>query len=97
MSKKPKLFIEDPRYAPVPRVNGERKAGTATLQAAADALAAPPVLQPRQLVNDALTAGALSADYDAFGLIGTTFRELDWKTIIFFERAVPVSPSACVR
>jgi hypothetical protein len=25
--------------------------------------------------------------YDAFGLIGNTFRELDWKTIIFFERA----------
>ena len=23
-----------------------------------------------------------------FGLIGTTFRKLDWKTIIFFERAL---------
>jgi hypothetical protein len=29
--------------------------------------------------------------YDAFGLIGTTFRELDWKTLIFFEAAVPIS------
>ena len=28
------------------------------------------------------------ATYDAFGLIGTTFRELNWKTPIFFERAV---------
>ena len=32
--------------------------------------------------------------YDAFGLIGTTFRELDWKMLIFFERAVPISPNA---
>ena len=32
--------------------------------------------------------------YDAFGLIGTTFRELEWKTQIFFERAVPISPNA---
>jgi hypothetical protein len=30
--------------------------------------------------------------YDAFGLIGTTFRELDWKTLIFFERAAPIRP-----
>jgi hypothetical protein len=35
--------------------------------------------------------------YVAFALIGTTFRELGWKTLIFFERVVPVSPSACVR
>ena len=34
------------------------------------------------------------AAYDAFGLIGTTFRDLDWKTPIFFERAVPISPNA---
>jgi hypothetical protein len=33
-------------------------------------------------------------DCDAFGLIGTTFRALDWKTLIFFERAVPMSPNA---
>jgi hypothetical protein len=32
--------------------------------------------------------------YHAFGLIGTTFRELGWKTLIFLERAVPVSPNA---
>jgi hypothetical protein len=31
---------------------------------------------------------------DAFGVIGATFRELDWKTLIFFERAVPISPNA---
>ena len=31
--------------------------------------------------------------YDAFGLIGTTFRELDWQTLIFFERAIPISPN----
>ena len=35
-----------------------------------------------------------SRRYDAFGLIGTTFRELDWKTLIFFERAGPISPNA---
>jgi hypothetical protein len=33
--------------------------------------------------------------YDAFGVIGTTFRELDWKTLIFFERAVPITPNTC--
>ena len=27
-------------------------------------------------------------------LIGITFRELDWKMLIFFERAVPISPNA---
>ena len=32
--------------------------------------------------------------YDAFGVMGTTFRELDWKTLMFFERAVPISPDA---
>jgi hypothetical protein len=32
--------------------------------------------------------------YDAFGFIGTTFRELERKTLIFFERAVPISPNA---
>jgi hypothetical protein len=32
--------------------------------------------------------------YDAFGLIGVTFRELDRKTLIFFERAIPISPNA---
>jgi hypothetical protein len=30
----------------------------------------------------------------AFGLIGATFRELDWKTLIFVERAAPISPNA---
>ena len=42
-------------------------------------------------------AGAITlyrGSYDAFGFIGTTFRELDWKTLIFFERAVPISPNA---
>ena len=32
--------------------------------------------------------------YDAFGLIGTPFGELEWKAPIFFERAVPISPNA---
>ena len=32
--------------------------------------------------------------YNAFGLIATTFRELDWQTLIFFDRAVPISPNA---
>ena len=32
--------------------------------------------------------------YHAFGLIGATFRELGWKTPIFFEGAVPISPNA---
>ena len=31
--------------------------------------------------------------YDAFGVIGTTFRELDWKMLIFFERAAPITPN----
>jgi hypothetical protein len=31
---------------------------------------------------------------DAFGLIGAAFRELDWKVLIFFESAVPISPNA---
>ena len=31
-----------------------------------------------------------SPSYHAFGLIGTTFRELGWKMLIFFERAVPM-------
>ena len=34
-----------------------------------------------------------TATHDAFGLIGTTFRELGRKTLIFFERAVPISPN----
>ena len=32
--------------------------------------------------------------YDAFGLLGTTFRGLERKMLIFFERAVPISPNA---
>jgi hypothetical protein len=32
--------------------------------------------------------------YHALGLIGATFRELGWKTLIFFKRAVPTSPNA---
>jgi hypothetical protein len=32
--------------------------------------------------------------YDALGLIGTTFTELDSKTLIVFERAVLISPNA---
>jgi hypothetical protein len=31
---------------------------------------------------------------DAFGLIGATFKQLDLKTLIFFKRAVPISPNA---
>ena len=31
---------------------------------------------------------------DAFGRIGAAFRELDRKTLIFSERAVPISPNA---
>jgi hypothetical protein len=32
--------------------------------------------------------------YVRCGVIGTTFRELGWKTLIFFERAVPITPNA---
>ena len=32
--------------------------------------------------------------YDAFGVIGTIFRELDWKAPIFFEKAAPITPNA---
>ena len=38
------------------------------------------------------TDGRTKRQYGAFGLIGTTFRELERKTLIFFERAVPISP-----
>ena len=41
----------------------------------------------------ALVSAGVSG-YHAFGLIGTTFRELDWKTLIVFERAVSISPNA---
>ena len=34
--------------------------------------------------------------YHAFVFIGTTFRELGWKTLICFERAAPISPNASV-
>ena len=27
--------------------------------------------------------------YDAFGLIGTTFKELDWKALVFFREIGP--------
>jgi hypothetical protein len=37
---------------------------------------------------------AFAPAYDVFGRIGTTFRELDWRALIFFERAVPTSPNA---
>jgi hypothetical protein len=37
---------------------------------------------------------AIHQSYDAFGLIGATFRKLDWKARIFFERAAPISPNA---
>jgi hypothetical protein len=30
---------------------------------------------------------------DAFGDIGTIFRELDWKTPFFSGRVVPISPN----
>ena len=33
---------------------------------------------------------AMPEAYDAFGVIGTTSGELDWKMPIFFERAVPI-------
>ena len=32
--------------------------------------------------------------YDPFGVFGATFRELDWKMLIVFERAVLISPNA---
>ena len=35
-----------------------------------------------------------TAPCDAFGLIGPSCRELDSKTLTFFERAVPMSPNA---
>ena len=40
--------------------------------------------------------GTIHITYHAFGLIGTTFRELEWKTLIFAERAVPITPNAIV-
>jgi hypothetical protein len=40
------------------------------------------------------TKWQLARGYDAFGLIGTTLTELDWKKLICFERVVPISPNA---
>jgi hypothetical protein len=39
--------------------------------------------------------GCTAHGHHAFGLIATTFSELDWKTLIVFERAVPIVPNAC--
>jgi hypothetical protein len=41
-----------------------------------------------------VVAVILDSVYDAFGFIGTTFRELGWKTLIIRERVVPISPNA---
>ena len=41
--------------------------------------------------------GSTSHGFDAFGLIRTTFRELDWKILFFFERTAPISPNAWPR
>ena len=50
------------------------------------------------MVNGVSTALSLvthdTLTYDAFGLVGVTFRELDWKTLILFERAVSINPNA---
>jgi hypothetical protein len=32
--------------------------------------------------------------YDALGVTRTAFGALDWKMLIFFERAVPITPNA---
>ena len=55
-----------------------------------------PGVGPRHADEDHADAAGVAAPgrCDAFGLIGTTFRELVWKTLIFFERAVPISPNA---
>jgi hypothetical protein len=42
----------------------------------------------------AARGGGPGQTYDAFGLVGTTFRELGWKTRMYFERAAPISPNA---
>jgi hypothetical protein len=54
----------------------------------------PVWLKYRRRLQLSSDAGLLEAARDAFGLIGTTFRELDWETLIFFERAVPIGPDA---
>jgi hypothetical protein len=38
--------------------------------------------------------GRTALVYDAFGIFGTVFRELAWKTPIFSWRAVPKTPNA---
>jgi hypothetical protein len=35
-----------------------------------------------------------NASYDAFGLIGSNFSELAWKTLTFFAKPVLISPNA---
>jgi hypothetical protein len=36
----------------------------------------------------------LLGTYEAFGVFGTIFRELEWKTPIFYWRAIPETPNA---
>ena len=57
---------------------------------AADSLSTP----RGRLAAASSAAGESRCAYGAFELIGTNFTELDWKTLIFFERAVPISPNA---
>ena len=61
-----------------------------------DALRQPNQLE--QLARVLVREGRFERDedaYDAFGLIRTTFRELGWKTLIFFEGANPDKSKRC--
>ena len=49
---------------------------------------------PRGVTGSKALRGGGGGSYDAFGLIGTIFRELDWKSLIFLEVAAPITPSA---
>jgi hypothetical protein len=49
---------------------------------------------PEYIMQKVIELSRCGAIYDAFGLIRTTFKELDWKKLIFFERAVQISPNA---
>ena len=45
--------------------------------------------KPESIMDTVILQATFPQRCDALGRIGTTFRELEWKTLIFFERAGP--------
>ena len=49
--------------------------------------------KPESIMDTVILQATFPQRCDALGRIGTTFRELEWKTLIFFEGAVPIAPN----